>query len=309
MHIDLPAIEAFLAVAESGSTHAAARSLGLSQASISRRISRLEELLGSALFLRSRHALVLSSAGSALLPQARQHVSGLRRAMQEVRMVDHSGGSSVTIACLATLALYVMPQIVAELSQTRPKLRLRILDMMPPQIEEAVKDGTAEFALSMIGVGAVDLTHEVIVDQPLVLVVAEDHPLAGRGSVSWSDLSGVRLIGTGPGSAHFQLLESVRPQIRQSWEEFHQVQRITTALAMVAAGNGGALLPLNLAMNQPFGVRTVAVTDPVITRRIGILRRAAVPLSDHADYLRRRIIQRLRQDRSLGKPQEEISSG
>lgn len=300
MFVDAPAIEAFLAVADSGSTHAAARSLGLSQASVSRRISRLEERLGVLLFLRTGHLLALSPAGALFLPQALQHFSGLQTAMKEIRATASDGQTTVTLAVLATLAVHALPNIMVEALRSRPDLRLRVLDLGPSEIERSVLDGTAEFALTMIGIGAPDLVHEVLIDQPLVLVVPEDHPLAEHSSITWAELKDLPMIGAGPASAHYRLLESIRPQINVRWQEVHQVQRITTALAMVAAGIGAALLPLNLALSQPLGVRTLAVTDPVITRRIGILRRSAAPLSPAADYLRRRIAAHVRHDPKLG---------
>lgn len=294
MHIDLPAIEAFLAVAEGGSTYSGARTLGLSQASVSRRISRLEVLLGSRLFLRSGRGLALTSAGSQFLSLARQHVGGLRGAIDEVRMAGTGRPPAVNIACLATLALFELPSIIAELGQVMPDLRLRILDIPPALMEETVKTGHADFAVTMIGIGAAELVHEPIFKQPIVLVVRRGDPLEGKPSVRWDDLAGLRMIGMGPSSAHFQLLESVRPRVPQVWEEFHQVQRITTALAMVAAGNGAALLPLSPALEQTFDVSVIPVVDPVITRQIGILRRAAAPLSTSAEFVRRRIAARLR---------------
>jgi len=290
MHIDAPAIEAFLAVAERGSTHAAARDLGISQASISRRISRLEAQIGTSLFLRTGHSLALSTAGQQFLSVARSHFSGLKNALNEIRMTVKGHPNSVAVACLATLGLDVLPKVLTELAQVRPDLRVRLLDVMPNQIEEIVSDGTADFAVTILGIGAPDLVHEVVMEQPLALVVPDNHPLASRETMQWQELDGMRLIGMGPVSAHFRLLENARPQIKVQWEEFHQVQRITTAIAMVAAGLGAAILPLNLALNRPFGVRTILLTDPVISRRIGILRRSATPLTRQADFLRRRII-------------------
>lgn len=294
MHVDAPAIEAFLTVAERGSTHAGARDLGISQASISRRISRLEAQLGTPLFLRSGHSLALSAAGQQFLPTARSHFADLKNALNEIRMSVGGQTNTVVFACLATLGLDVLPNVLAELAQIRPDLRVRLLDVMPSQIEQTVSDGTADFAVTMLGIGAPDLIHEVAMEQPLALVVPDSHPLATRGTMPWSEIDGMRLIGMGPASAHFRLLESARPQIKVQWEEFHQVQRITTAIAMVAAGLGAAILPLNLALNRPFRVQTILLTDPVISRRIGILRRSATPLSQHADFLRRRIISALR---------------
>ncbi|HEV7233950.1 MAG TPA: LysR family transcriptional regulator, partial [Sphingorhabdus sp.] len=60
----------FLAVARSGSTLAASRKLGVSQATVSRRISVLEEALDVALFIRNPAGYSLTLRGQAMLPEA-----------------------------------------------------------------------------------------------------------------------------------------------------------------------------------------------------------------------------------------------
>lgn len=81
MHRPVPAsedLETFLAINESQSLTAAARALGQPKSTLSRRIARLEELLGVRLFVRNRHRLELSESGVALLEPARHAMTVLR---------------------------------------------------------------------------------------------------------------------------------------------------------------------------------------------------------------------------------------
>jgi DNA-binding transcriptional LysR family regulator len=71
-------LETFLAIADTGSLTAAARALGQPKSTLSRRLARLEDVLGVRLLVRSRQRLVLSETGVALLEPARQAWSTLR---------------------------------------------------------------------------------------------------------------------------------------------------------------------------------------------------------------------------------------
>lgn len=294
MNFNARAILAFLAVAEAGSTHGAARSLNLSQASVSRRLTKLEEEIGVPLFVRGGHHLRLSPAGARLLPEAQKHVNGLIEALIDARADGPKGAPTITIGCLATMSLYVLPEILVSFLEHEPNVRIRVLDLSPVEIERSVIDGHADFALTMLAMGAPELTHETIVSDPLVLVCPADHEMAGRETVSWGDLEGSRLIGIGPHSANQRLLDSARGSIgvHLGWQ--HEVQRITTAVEMVAAGVGLAVLPWAPEFKARSDLSIVRLEDPIVTRRIGILRRTGERLSPSATRLVRVIAATLR---------------
>ncbi|MCB1493150.1 MAG: LysR family transcriptional regulator [Rhodobiaceae bacterium] len=294
MNLNTRALLAFLAVAETGSTHAAARSLNLSQASVSRRLARLEEDLGVSLFVRGGHQLRLSTAGAKLLPEVQKHINGLMQAVADTRGAGPDGVATITLGCLATLSLYVLPEILAKFLATEPNVRICILDLSPTEIEKSVISGSADFALTMLGVGAPELTHEVMAREPLVLVCPTDHPLAGQETVSWSQLQKIPLIGIGPHSANQRLLDSARGSIGVHLEWRHEVQRITTAVELIAAGIGLAVLPWAPEIAERSDIRIVRVVDPVIERRVGILRRSGERLSPGAARLRRHIASTLK---------------
>ncbi|MCB1327988.1 MAG: LysR family transcriptional regulator [Maritimibacter sp.] len=281
-------------MAETGSTHAAARSLNLSQASVSRRLARLEEELGVQLFIRGHHQLRLTKAGARLLPEAQKHMNGLLKAMADARESSSGETATITMGCLATLSLYVLPEVTTAFVAAEPAVRLRILDLSPVEIERSVISGHADFALTMLGIGAPELTHDVLAREPLVLLCPIDHAMAEFRSVTWAHLDRMRLIGIGPHSANQRLLDSARGSIGIHLEWQHEVQRITTAVELVAAGVGLAVLPWAPEVVARDDIAVIPLVDPVITRRIGILRRSGERLSPAAGRLVRQIAVALR---------------
>ncbi|MDR3536275.1 MAG: LysR family transcriptional regulator [Acetobacteraceae bacterium] len=293
--IDAPGLAAFLTVVETGTVHAAAILLGLSQPALTRRLQRLEAALGVALFVRSGQRLRLSEAGQRLLPQAQAHLDGLNQALDALRDAARYGAASVTLGCLATLSVSVLPGILAEYAAARPQVRVRVLDLTAREIEQAVRDGTADFALAMLGVPEPGLTQEVLATEPMVLLAPARHPIAVEVSVDWAGLAGLPLISIGPQSANRRLLESVQASRGLALEWRHEVQRLSTAVALVAAGVGLTVVPqLAARTHAEPDIRTVRLTGPTVMRRLGVLRRAGTPLSAAADALRRLCARELR---------------
>ncbi|MEJ1978336.1 MAG: LysR family transcriptional regulator [Acetobacteraceae bacterium] len=294
--LDVPALTAFIAIADAGTVHAAAARLGVSQPALSRRLQRLETALGVRLFARSGQRLRLSEVGAQLLPQARAHLDGLGRVLADVRDAARYGTATVTVGCLATLSVEILPGILADYARSRPQVRLRVLDLSAREIEQSVREGTADFALTMLGVPEPGLTQELLAEEPMVLLAAAGHELAARPAARWRDLAGVKLIAIGPQSANRRLLESVQASIGVELEWQHEVQRLGTAVELVAAGMGLAVLPLLAATASPrTDVRAIPLLDPPVTRRLGVIRRSGEFLSPAADALRRAFAARLRQ--------------
>lgn len=292
---DAAELTAFITIAEAGTVRAAAEQLGVSQPAVSRRLQRLEESLGVKLFIRNAQRLRLSEAGTRLLPQARTHVDGLDRALGAIRDGARYATASVTVACLATLSVEILPAILADYARRRPQVRLRVLDLSAREIEESVRNGHADFALTMLGIAEPALSQEFVAEEPMVLLASTHHPLAVRERARWSELAGVPLIAIGPQSANRRLLEDVQASLGVTLEWRHEVQRLSTAVELVAAGMGLTVLPqLAAAASRRGDVRMVTLLEPQVMRRLGVLRRSGEELSPAADALRRAFATELR---------------
>lgn len=120
-------IRAFQATAETGSLSAAARKLGLTQPTLSRQVSALEEHLDLTLFERVGKRLVLTSAGLAL----RQHADRMEAAGRDFSLAA-SGQSEavegvVSISASDGVAMFVLPPIIERIRKTHPGIRLNVV--------------------------------------------------------------------------------------------------------------------------------------------------------------------------------------
>lgn len=117
----------FLAVLEEGSLSGAARSLGLTQPTVGRHISSLEEVVGSALFTRSQAGLLPTDGALAL----RGHVEAMRDTAASFERAARSHGTAVRgavrVSASEVIGVEVLPPILAALGQQHPELEVELV--------------------------------------------------------------------------------------------------------------------------------------------------------------------------------------
>src|SRR5438132_12470027 len=112
MKIDTLGVQAFIAIADHGGFHRAAESLHLTQTALTRRLQNLESFLGVKLIERTTRSVAVTQLGQDFLPQARRLLTDLATALVAIRETGKSMRGDVTIACVPTVGVHFLPQIV-----------------------------------------------------------------------------------------------------------------------------------------------------------------------------------------------------
>ena len=146
--IPLSLLELFVATAESSSLSAAAKQLSMSKSTVSRGLSRLEELVGAELLHRTTRQVSLTTAGAALFERAAPHVESLRQALDSMpEQLDVPAGE-LRITAPTDFGIQVLPEIIARFSHRHPQVRFDI------HVTNRQVDLVAEgFDLAIRGVG------------------------------------------------------------------------------------------------------------------------------------------------------------
>lgn len=140
-------IEDFLAVANMGHFARAAEQRNVTQSALSRRIQSLEQWAGAELLDRSSHPISLTEAGSQFSDYARAILEKSFEARGALKEMSALGERNVTIACLHTLSLNFMPDLITGLNATVPPFITSIV-AETRTVEEylsALADGTSDF--------------------------------------------------------------------------------------------------------------------------------------------------------------------
>jgi DNA-binding transcriptional LysR family regulator len=113
-----------------------------------------------------------------------------------------------------------------------------------------------------------------------------DHPLAKRTKVRWSELSKYDYISVGKASGNRLLLSQALSGVKGQPQTMFETQHVTTAIGLVEAGLGIAAVPAMAmpAENHPLLV-SVPLYEPVVNRKMGLIRRRSAVLSPTAQQL------------------------
>ncbi|MEO0502116.1 MAG: LysR family transcriptional regulator, partial [Pseudomonadota bacterium] len=120
-------LRAFLATAETGSLSAAARSLGLTQPTLGRQVTALEEELGLALFERAGRAMVLTDAGRELLQDARAMGEAANRIALVAEGRSHALEGQIKVTASDMTSAYILPDMLVRLRSMAPRLRIDLI--------------------------------------------------------------------------------------------------------------------------------------------------------------------------------------
>ena len=286
MKVDTLGIEAFIAIAEHASFHAAADAVHITQTGLSRRLQNLEAALGVRLVERSTRSVALTPLGRDFLPRARRLLGDLGTALLEIRESGKSLRGDVTIACVPTVGVQYLPRIIQRYAALHPQNRIRILDHASGRVAEAVLRREAEFGITLTGSHHEQLLSTPLLQDRFVLVCRADHPLAGAKKLPWKALEPHPLIFAGMESGNRHLLDHAITHEKLRLKSFYEVQRSSTAVGLAAEGVGAAIVPeLALQKGAYPSLRVVALVAPVVSRSLVLLKRRNAYLTPAAKAL------------------------
>lgn len=271
--MDTKLLEVFLAVVHTGSISAAARRLNFSQPTVSQQIKALERILDAQLFTREGGRIELTAAGRTLQGHAEATLASWRFVTEQVReAVGRDDLIELSLASFPSANAALVPEAVAAMLAGDDKLRVKVLDAEPPASYDLLRSGQVDVLMNFSypedepNRGHVDLP---VLEEEQVLLVAEDHPLAERESVSLEEASGDAWIGGCPKCR--QELVTVCRERGFSPEILCSTDDPMMTRTLVAKGIGVAMRPaLTLIGSQHPGLVGVRINDGV-RRRVSVL--------------------------------------
>ena len=283
MKIDFDGVQAFVAIAELGGFNKAARELHITQTALTRRLQKLEAYLGLRLLDRTTRRVELTAVGRDFLPQARAIVQDMTAAVERLKDMSQHARGHFTLACIPSMSAHLLPAVIRSYAQAHPDNRVRLLDGDSNEVRATVLNGLAELGIAVQGEKHAELQETVLFSDPLTFICREPHPLQDRRSVTWADMRGAELIGVSSATATrvFMDYQLAKRGIRLHGN--YEVQHHATAINLVAAGVGSAILPSSTFRegDRP-GLRKIALTDPVVRRKVVLLRLKRSSLSPAA---------------------------
>ena len=192
MRPDWDDIRVFLALARGESLGRAGRALRLDPATVSRRVTRLEEALAQRLFARTPQGYALTDAGQRLLPHAGAVEEAVTAGIEDIRGAEGRITGSVRIGAPDGCANYLLPQVVAAICDENPGLEVQIV-ALPRVFNLSRREADMAIAVSRPETGR--LTVQKITDYHLHLAAARAYLARHAPIASREDLRDHRVVG------------------------------------------------------------------------------------------------------------------
>jgi LysR family transcriptional regulator, low CO2-responsive transcriptional regulator len=199
MHITLRQLRIFEAVARNNSISRAATELHLTQPAVSMQMKQLEEQVGLPLLEQIGKKLFLTEAGEELRGHASDianRMGDLAASMDQFRALERG---VLRLAVVSTVN-YFLPQLIANFSQRHPGVRVVLQVANREAVLAALADNSTDLAITGRPPDSVDVVAQHFMDNPLVVIAAPDHPLAGLAQIPLRRLARETLLLREPGS-------------------------------------------------------------------------------------------------------------
>lgn len=262
--MELRHLEYFVAVAEELSFTRAAQRLHVVQSGVSSAIATLERELGATLFDRDRHAVALTEAGRALLPEARATLAAARAAADAVAETTAGLRGTLSVGTMISTGTIDLPGLLGRFHEAHPAVlvRLRTLPSGSMDLARAVADGTLDLALlSLPGEPPAGLQVQQLAQEPMVLVCAPGHRLASADSTPVAALGGETFVDFPVGWGTRAVVDRAFAAAGIDRQVVFEVASYATAASLVGYGLGVAFVPASAAAGLD-GVAQVPVVSP-----------------------------------------------
>lgn len=279
--LDFVSLKLFIAVADELSLTKAGEREHLSLAAVSKRISDLESHVGSALLYRQHKGVALTPAGHSLLHHARNLLSNIEQMNADLSEFSSGIKGHVRIQANASATIEYLPDSLSSFKQMSPEIKIDLEERPSAEIVRSVRDGTTDIGIYAGHVEAQDLEVFSYRHDTLVLVIHDDHPLAGRQRVHMGDTLDYEHICFQQDTALHARLQNTAIDLDRSLRVRIQLRSFEAICRMIHAGMGIGILPLHAIRNHlpHMRIATVRLEEPWAARELRLCVRSYESLS------------------------------
>jgi DNA-binding transcriptional LysR family regulator len=278
--MDLASLNAFIAIAETGSFSEAGERLHLTQPAVSKRIASLEQQLSVRLFDRLGREVSLTEAGRALLPRAYQILNVLDDTRRALSNLSGDNSGRLTLATSHHIGLHRLPPLLRAFTRAYPQVALDIQFLDSEVAYEEILHGRVELAvITLAPETALPVQAVPVWNDPLDFVAAPEHPLARDKTIFLPDVARHPAVFPGGNTFTHHIVrrlfeaEGLTPNIAMS------TNYMETIKMMVSIGIAWSVLPRTMLDDS---VVRLPLQDIQLSRQLGYILHTERTLSNAA---------------------------
>ncbi|OCX58168.1 hypothetical protein BFP70_19105 [Thioclava sp. SK-1] len=257
-------LEVLCSVIELGTTAGAAEALGVSQPAVSNMIRHIEDLVGFPLFKREKGRLTPTPEARHIAQEAQHLFAQQKRVGRIITQLRGGTVGRLNVIASPSIGNALLPRLVSEFTRTRPRITLSVELGSVDEVINHLVSGRAELGFSITPPRHAALSVRPISTGEMLCAIPNGHELCSSERVKILDLNHVRHISYATGTPLGQMIDSVYSKNGIERRYYCEVRHTSTALELVSAGAGAALIDSFAMMGKPRPEITLRPTDPHI---------------------------------------------
>lgn len=236
-------LEYAIAVSDALSFRRAAEACHVSQPALSAQIQELESLLGVRLFERDRRKVIVTDVGREVIHRARAVLLAADELVSATQVYHQPLTGVLRMGVIPTIAPYLLPRILPRVRKQYPELRLLLIEDQTHNLVRRLSEGELDLLLLALEADLGEAETYPLFEDPFMLATPANHPLAGKRSITESDLAGQQVLLLEDGHClRDQTLSVCNAGGAEERDDF-RASSLGTLVQMVAHGIGVTLLP------------------------------------------------------------------
>lgn len=271
----------------------------VSQPTLSIAVKKLEDELGVALFERTKSRVQPTPLGEQIVAQANLVLEQTAAIKDLADAGKDQLSSPLSVGAIFTIGPYLLPKFIPHLQQKASKMPLYVEEGYTHNLRKKLRNGELDVIIIALPFEEPDVVTQVLYEEPFVVLMPKDHPLATYDAVNPNDLNSEQLLLLGEGHCFRDQVLTTCPNLQHHGEQSANNVRtaaegssLETLRHMVASGLGLTILPVSAADSSLYSADVLVTrpfTEPSPSRTVALAWRASFPRHKAIDALREAI--------------------
>lgn len=270
----------------------------VSQPTLSIAVKKLEDELGVALFERTKSRVQPTPLGEQIVAQANLVLEQTAAIKDLADAGKDQLSSPLSVGAIFTIGPYLLPKFIPHLQQLASKMPLYVEEGYTHNLRKKLRNGELDVIIIALPFVEPDVVTQALYEEPFVVLMPKDHPLAAKGAIDPLDLNSEQLLLLGEGHCFRDQVLTTCPSLQQGAESSANSSNVRTAAEgssletlrhMVASGLGLTILPASAAESSLYSSEVLVTrpfTEPSPSRTVALAWRASFPRHKAIDALR-----------------------
>lgn len=270
--MELRQLQYLVAIVQEANFTRASEKVFVSQSALSQQIQALEQEVGTVLLDRSRRGVRPTAAGEILYRHAQRIFLELEQAETAIHELEGLQRGELHVGVVQTVNDYLMPLLASAFAEQHPQIKLLVDELPTEAIEKGLEQGKLQVGLGFLPSSSQGIKVQPLLEEQLVLVVRDDHPLAQNTYSTVTSLDQLPMVMLSNTFCTRRLWEESARLTPAQPRVVMEMNTVSSILAVVENSSLATVLP-RMTFTQKMSDRLVAVEliEPTPSRQVGLM--------------------------------------